>query len=354
MAWLARCATIYMLAYSAPQLVSTLPGVGGLSDRWMSAVGFVARWFMAHALRLPEHSPPVPSWYLDHRPDDLTELVGCLLLAGVALLVGTIWTLFRPRGPAWGRWQSLAHLVTRFALASIMIVYGWSKLLPQQFNGGQVPPSWLLWRLGDFTPTHLLWIFMGYSRPYAIFAGAGEMLGALLLCTRRTATAGALILIAILSNVVAMNLAYDVAVKVGAVNFLLMAAFIAAPDAARLANFLFRSRPDAQGWFALHLGRIRLRWIAPTASLLFTLWLVVSPLPSISENIGGLHASRPEPPSPAGLFEITPAKPHGLRSPDSHGRNGTSLFWASAGPPRSLIATLSCVIRSRGIPWQGD
>jgi hypothetical protein len=177
-------------------------------------------------------------------------------------------------------------------------------LLPQQFNGGEVPLPWLLWRLGDFTPTHLLWIFMGYSRPYAIFAGAGEMLGALLLCFRRTSAAGAFVLIAVLSNVVVMNFAYDVAVKVDAVNFLLMAMFIAAPDARRVARAILAVRPPNPTRVTAYLQRTRRTWMQPAAAVMLTVWLLVSPLPSMSENIGGLHLSRPAQPPHAGVFAI--------------------------------------------------
>ena len=148
-----------------------------------------------------------------------------------------------------GRLYAWVHTIVRFALAGIMMGYGWSKLFPQQFNGGQVPVTWLLRPLGSFSPHGLLWIYMGYSRPYAMFCGAGEVLGALLLCSRRTATLGALILIAILSNVVMVNFAYDVDVKTFSVNLLLMACFVASWDGRWLAEVFLRDRVRRNGRF---------------------------------------------------------------------------------------------------------
>ena len=89
----------------------------------------------------------------------------------------------------------------------------------------------------------VLWSFMGASLAYTIFAGATEVTGGLLLVFRRTASPGALVSFAVLANIVALNFCYDVPVKLYSVNLLLMAAFLAAPDATRLANALVLNRP---------------------------------------------------------------------------------------------------------------
>jgi hypothetical protein len=299
-----RVALIYVVSYAGQRLVGYLPGIGMLSLWWFSGLSAISHWTLQHVIGLPAHSPPVPSWYLDHRPDDLVELVRCLLVVGLAILAAATWTIARPRRATWERSPSWPYVVARFGLAGIMFGYAWAKLLPQQFNGGQVPLPWLLWRLGDFTPQHLLWIFMGYSRPYAIFAGAGEMLGAALLCFRRTSTAGAFVLIAVLSNVVVMNFAYDVPVKIDAVNFLLIAMFIAAPQARRVARAIFETRPQERTRATAYLQSIGASWITPAAAALLTLWLSVSPLRSISENLGGLYFSRPALPPHTGMFDV--------------------------------------------------
>jgi hypothetical protein len=94
----------------------------------------------------------------------------------------------------------------------------------------------------------LLWTFMGASIPYVIFTGAAEMLGGLLLTTRRTTLLGALVGIGVMSNVVMLNFSYDVPVKLYSSHLLLMAVFLAAPDLKRLADlFVFHRRvPPAQ------------------------------------------------------------------------------------------------------------
>jgi hypothetical protein len=83
---------------------------------------------------------------------------------------------------------------------------------------------------------------MGASIPYVVFSGAAEMLGALLLAARRTTLLGALVCIGVLSNVVMLNLSYDVPVKLYSSHLLLMAVFLAAPDLLRLASLFVWNR----------------------------------------------------------------------------------------------------------------
>ena len=319
-----RVALIYVVSISGAWLVGLLPGIGILSGWWSSSLSAISYWTLRSVIGLPAHSPPVPSWYGAYRGDDLVQLVSCLLVAGLAILAAGTWTIARPRRAPWERSPSWPYIVARFALAAIMASYGWGKLLPQQFEGGEVPLPYFLWRLEDVSPRGLLWIFMGYSRPYTIFAGAIEMLGAILLCFRRTSTAGAFILIAMLSNIVVMNFAYDVAVKIDAVNFLLFAMFIAAPEARRVARAVLESRPPEPTRVTAYLQRIGASWMPHAAAGLLTLWLLVSPLRQISENLGGLYLSRPALPSYAGVFEVRPdtsgISPNAGRQPLAHWR----------------------------------
>ena len=76
----------------------------------------------------------------------------------------------------------------------------------------------------------LLWTLMGYSRPYAVFAGLGEVSAGLLLLSRRTSTIGALISFGVMLNVVMLNFCYDVPVKQFSSHLVLAALFVAWPD----------------------------------------------------------------------------------------------------------------------------
>jgi hypothetical protein len=86
---------------------------------------------------------------------------------------------------------------------------------------------------------------MGYSLPYTVFAGLLETIGGVLLLWRRTATLGALLVTAVMANVVMLNLCYDIPVKLFATQLLVMAAVIALPDAKRVLGATL-GRPAAE------------------------------------------------------------------------------------------------------------
>jgi hypothetical protein len=106
------------------------------------------------------------------------------------------------------------------------------------------PPNFrrLLEAYGDFSPMGVVWAFVGTSTAYEMFSGAMEVLGGLLLIFRRTALLGALVSIAVLVNVAMLNYCYDIPVKLYSTMLLLLAVYIAAPDAERLLDFFLRHR----------------------------------------------------------------------------------------------------------------
>jgi hypothetical protein len=68
------------------------------------------------------------------------------------------------------------------------------------------------------------------------------MVGGALLFFRRTTMLGAAILIAVLSNVVMLNYAFDVPVKLYSTNLLLMAVFLLTPELRRLTDLFLLNR----------------------------------------------------------------------------------------------------------------
>jgi hypothetical protein len=131
------------------------------------------------------------------------------------------------------------RLFLRFALASQMFYFGMAKVVPTQF----VPPALttLVQPIGNMGLSNLLWIFMGSSTPYQVFTGGAELAAGLLLLSPRTTPLGALIALADMTQVFALNMAYDVGLKQIAFHFIVMALLLLAPDAKRLAGALVRS-----------------------------------------------------------------------------------------------------------------
>ena len=201
--------------YHLPLFLNNYPslGGGGFSDTGLSAAwGHVFTppgvWVARHVFHM---TGPMRSAYQGDN-GDVGEEFGRLLLSVVIAIIGAaIWTFADRRRPR-SRWVGPAlHTGLRYAIALGLTSYGIAKLLPMQFP--PIRTSQLEQRVGDLSPMSLLWTFMQYSRPYAFFGGAMEMLAVVLLCFRRTATLGALVCLAVMTNVALLNLAYGVPVK---------------------------------------------------------------------------------------------------------------------------------------------
>lgn len=163
----------------------------------------------------------------------------CFLV--LAALVTLVWSILDRRRPGYERLHEWLRVYVRFTLATAMISYGAFKLIPSQFSTPSLDR--LFQPYGESSPMGILWTFMGASLAYTMFTGAAEMLGGLLLTARRTTLLGALVCIGVMSNVVMLNLSYDVPVKLYSSHLLAMAVFLALPDLRRMADALVLNRP---------------------------------------------------------------------------------------------------------------
>jgi hypothetical protein len=227
----------YLVLYNFPPLLDVIPVYGAvLRQSYMEIWRVVAPWAGEHVLGVEVRYGPSSSGYGDKTFGHV--LIFCYLI--LALTATAVWTLLDRRRANYARLHEWLRVYVRFTLAAVMIGYGAYKVIPEQF--GTPLPSELLQPIGEGSPMGLLWTFMGASIPYVIFTGAAEMLGALLLAARRTTLLGALVCIGVLSNVVMLNLSYDVPVKLYSSHLLLMAVFLAAHDLRRLASLFVWNR----------------------------------------------------------------------------------------------------------------
>jgi hypothetical protein len=230
-----RFSTIYFLLYLLPFPLDVLPylEVVGQPYRqlWTAVVPRVAKGLFSLDIAVfPNGSGDTTYNYVQ---------VFCYLI--VALIGTAIWTFLGRERPNYVRLHSWLRVYVRFALSTVMISYGAVKVIKSQFPYPGIDR--LLQPFGDSSPMGLLWTMMGASLTYNIFSGACEMLGGLLLLARRTTLLGALFSIGVLTNVVMLNLSYDVPVKLYSLHLLAMAIFLAAPDLRRLADFFVFHRP---------------------------------------------------------------------------------------------------------------
>ena len=175
----------------------------------------------------------------------ITYMITALVIL-LALLAAAIWTgLDRKRSAVYPRVAAVLRIALRYWLGYAMLGYGWAKVFKTQFP---FPGGWKLEEpLGQMSPMGVLWNFMGYSTPYNVFAGGMECLGGVLLLSRRTTVLGALVAMATMTNVVALNFCYDVPVKLYSTELLVAAIVLLFPDLSRLiAVLLGHSAPPAE------------------------------------------------------------------------------------------------------------
>jgi len=163
-----------------------------------------------------------------------------LALAAVGMF---IWSLVDMKRKSYRQLNYLLCLFLRYTLALTAFIYGVDKILALQMPFPML--SQLATPLGDFLPMRFSWLFIGYSSPYEIFSGVMEVLVALLLFYRRTATLGALIATAVFLNVMMLNLCYDIPVKLYSINLVLMCLYLLANEFDRIACFFVLNKPAA-------------------------------------------------------------------------------------------------------------
>ncbi|MGH7619391.1 MAG: hypothetical protein ACREPM_19410 [Gemmatimonadaceae bacterium] len=259
-----RFALIAFGLYHLPLFLNNYPSLGGggvndsgLAIKWGHVFTPVGVW----VARLVFHmNGPMPAASGGDN-GDVGEEFGRLLASVVIAVIGAVcWTIADRKRPA-ARWTGEAlRVLLRYSIALGIASYAIAKILPVQF-----PPLTTAayeTRLGDLTPMSLLWSFMEYSRPYAFFGGLMELTAVLLLCFRRTATLGAAVCLAVMTNVALMNLAYGVPVKLYALMVAVSAAALLVYEAPRLVRVFVTNQPAPAARLSSALDRIPLaaRW----------------------------------------------------------------------------------------------
>lgn len=175
------------------------------------------------------------------RGDSAFDWMVIVLFLCLAAVAAVIWSALDRRRLHYAKLYQWLRVEVRLALAGAMIIYGVDKVFPLQF--GAMGLNRLAGSVGDLTPEGMLWVFMASSVGYTIFGGLGELTGAVLLIIPRLANLGAIVVIGVMANVFALNVFYDVPVKIYSFHYLMMGVFLLAPELPRLANLLVFNRP---------------------------------------------------------------------------------------------------------------
>jgi hypothetical protein len=247
-----RFAIVYWVLFWLPMFDDSFLGFEWVGRAWNAVWAPLVQWVGANVLGISSEL----SSAVNGSGDKTFDYVSILCIAWIAAMVASAWALLDRRRAHDARLRAFLRVFLRYTLAFVIFGYGIIKLFGGQF--WPPGPGRLMERYGDSSPMGLMWTFMGSSSTYVVFSGLAETLGAALLLFRRTTTLGALILAAVLTNIVLLNFCYDVCVKINSVHYLVMCVALLLPDLRRLADVLVFHRPTTPAPAAPPLAR---RWM---------------------------------------------------------------------------------------------
>jgi uncharacterized membrane protein YphA (DoxX/SURF4 family) len=235
-----RFAFSYLLLYVGPGAVGSLSSYvkpEALENNiWVKIWHPIVPWVGSHVLGLTGNLAEVPNGSGDELYDYV--LIFCMVLAAIAITA--VWSALDRKRTNYKQLYLWFRVFMRLVTGWAMLGYGVKKLV-----GSQFPPPDLV-RLtqpfGQASPMGMLWTFMGVSALYSFFGGFGETVGGILLMFPRFTTLGALVSGALMTNVLMLNLCYDVPRKIFSIHLVVMCLILLIPDFKRLANVLVLNR----------------------------------------------------------------------------------------------------------------
>jgi hypothetical protein len=234
------CFIYFGLLYAANSILYTVLSLPKLdAPDWTTSppIRTVVFWVGAHLFAL---HPPFE--FADGRSGDKYYDWVFTFCALIATAVATVlWSIVDRRRQEYATLHARFWLALRFCLGAAMFVYGSLKVVPLQMLYPNL--NTLIEPFGNMSPFGVLWASVGSSPAYEAFAGCAELLGGILLIFPRTVTLGALICLADMIQVFALNMTYGVCVKLYSFHLMLISLLILQPNLNRLASFFLLNRP---------------------------------------------------------------------------------------------------------------
>jgi len=194
-----------------------------------------------------------------------------------------LWTIIDRNRKSYNQAYYWLHIFVRYFLAATMLVYGLIKVFC--FQMAFPTPSNLVTMMGDYWPQKLAWNYMGYSKPFQIFCGLGEVIGGLLLFWRRTTLLGSLILISMLSVVFMMNLCFDISVKTESFVYLLQSFFLLLPYRKQMFSLLVKNNYSNPVSYPAIIEKPILKKALIIFKYCFIIFIILS---NIQKNVGNI------------------------------------------------------------------
>lgn len=253
-------------------------------------------WVATRVLGFP--SPLVMVTGSGDTPYDYTF---ALSLAVLSAVIAAVWTALARRRTAHPTTQKWFRLLLRFGLGTTMLSYGMVKFIPLQM------PFPFLTRLltpyGNFSLMGVLWSKIGASPAYETFTGVMELTCAVLLFIPGLTTVGALLSFITSTQIFALNMMYDVPVKLFSLHLVIISLVLLAPDMRRLFRVMVLRRAVEDAPEPPLARRAGVRRGLALLQIVFAGWLIVLSYQGAKESYGTFGAGAPKP-AFYGIWEI--------------------------------------------------
>jgi hypothetical protein len=294
-----RFFSVYLVLQIEPwNWFRAIPGARFVLGYYETAVDWAVRAGNARFVRvretlIPENGSGDTSW----------AWAQLWLYLGLAAVACIVWTILDRKRRNYERLAFWLRMVVRYYIAAAALSYGIIKLFVLQMPFPAL--SQLATPLGDLLPMRLSWLFIGYSVPYQFFSGAMETTAGLLLLYRRTVTAGLFAATGAFMNVVMINLAYDVPVKLFASHLLFACLFLLALDMKRLLGFLvLNTGAPATTAYDPHFAAKWQRWGSIGVKLFLVFQFLVFPLQNGWHRYQAANAAMGPGPFEPGVYDV--------------------------------------------------
>ncbi len=169
--------------------------------------------------------------------DSVSMYILMLLLLFIAVLLGFLLVRIRKWSRPAGQLSSFVYKMGYYYLALQLLQYGLDKVFKAQFYLPE--PNTLYTPLGQVSKDLLFWSTMGTSYGYTVFTGIAEAIAAVFIIFKRTRLLGLLVSLVLLLHISAINVSFDISVKLYSGFLLLLNIYLLTAFINRLYRFFF-------------------------------------------------------------------------------------------------------------------
>lgn len=263
---------IYLLLQIAPwTFIDYIPGASYVTQYYYQFIDWLVNAANKNIFHVREVLVPV-----NGSGDTSYAWTQLWLYLSLALVACIIWSLIDRKSTHYIKTDYWLRTIVRYFIAMQALSYGIIKLFAMQMFFPNL--SQLATPLGDFLPMRLSWMFMGYSTQYQVFSGVMEVIAGLLLLNRSTITAGLLMGAGVFTNVVMLNMSYDIPVKLFSSHLLFYCIFLLAYESKRLLSFFILNHPVTPSYsYQISFSTRRMRYGRYAVKGLLLVLIIVMP-----------------------------------------------------------------------------